>query len=165
MIDELWAAIEGYPDYAVSNYGQVKSIRFDRLLKPRTNSYGLQRVVLYKNRVGKDFYVHHLVAAAFMDAYTPGEQVRHRSGSDKSNNHVYNLRFKSGMRMGRLVKNPIPAHIRRVMIVETGMIFRNVSDCANYINGQTSSVYRVLRGDRPSHLGYTFQYVEETFSG
>lgn len=164
MIEELWAAIEGYPDYAVSNYGQVMSLRFNRPLKPRENSYGLQRVVLYKDREPHDFYVHHLVAAAFLDEYVPGMQVRHRKDTEKNNNNVYNLRFRNGQRMGQLVKNPSPpGQMRRVMVVETGMIFRTVVDCANYIGGHPSSIYRVLRGDRPSHLGYTFQYVEENF--
>jgi hypothetical protein len=162
MIDEQWAAIEGYPDYAISNYGHVKSLRSDRILKPRENSYGLQRVVLYKDREPHDFYVHHLVAAAFLDEYQPGMQVRHRNEQKKSDNNVYNLRFRYGHRMGQLVKHPTPpGQIRRVMIIETQMIFKTVSDCANYIGGSPSSIYRVLRGDRPSHLGYTFQYVEE----
>lgn len=161
MIQELWAAIEGYPDYAISNYGEVKSIRYDRILKPRYNSYGLGRVVLYNEREGRDFYVHHLVAAAFLVEYNPGDQVHHAPGSDKSDNNVYNLRFKYGKRMGQLIKNPVPARMRRIMITETGMVFRTVLDCAEYIGGQPSSIYRVLRGERPSHLGYTFQYVEE----
>lgn len=162
MIEERWAAIEGYPDYAISNHGQVKSVRFDRILKPRHNSYGLGRVVLYREREARDFYVHHLVAAAFIDAYIPGTPVKHRDENNKSDNNVYNLKFPRGRRMGQLIKNPLPpSNVRRVMIIETGMIFRTVIDCSNYIGGQPSSIYRVLRGERPSHLGYTFQFVEE----
>lgn len=126
MIDEKWAEIEGFPDYAVSNHGRVKSVRYDRVLKPRSNSYGLNRVVLYRNLLPHDFYIHRLVAVAFeVDEYRP-------------------------------------ARVRRVMINESEMIFRTVGDCADYIGGHPSSIYRVLRGERPSHLGYTFKYVEET---
>ena len=161
MIEEQWAAIEGYPDYAVSNLGNVRSLRSDRILKPRENSYGHQRVVLYKDREPHDFYVHHLVAAAFLVEYKPGMSVHH-GNAPKNINDVYNLRFKQGQRMGQLVKNPAPpGRIRRILVVETGMIFATVLDCANYIGGHPSSIYRVLREERPSHLGYTFRYVEE----
>jgi len=161
MIEEKWAGIEGYPDYAVSNLGEIKSLRYDRILKPRPNSYGLQRVTLYKDKEPHDFYVHQLVAAAFIDGHLPGLKVRHRN-DDRSDNNVYNIKFRQGQRMGSLIRNPAEASLRRVQIVETGMIFRTVVDCANFIGGHTSSIYRVLRGERPSHLGYTFQYVEET---
>lgn len=159
MIEEQWAEIEGFPDYAVSNHGNVMSLRFNRLLKPRGNSYDLYRVTLYNNRQAKEFYVHHLVAAAFIDGYIHGKQVRHRG--DKEDNNVYNLKFAENQRLGRLIKNPPKPSFRRILIVETGNVYKSIHDCAEAINGHTSSIYRVLRGERPHHLGYTFQYVGE----
>jgi hypothetical protein len=158
MIEEQWAEIEGYPDYAVSNHGQVKSLRFNRLLKPRGNSYNLHRVTLYNDRQAREFYVHHLVAAAFIDGYIPGKQVRHRN--DNNDNHVYNLRFPEGVRLGRLIQNPPQPKERKILIVETGVVYDDIHQCAEHIGGHTSSIYRVLRGERKNHLGYTFQYVE-----
>ena len=125
MTEEKWAEIAGFPDYAVSDQGRVKSVRFDRILKPRTNSYGHHRVVLYRGTQAHDFYIHLLVSAAFRGEITP-------------------------------------PRVRRVMVNESGMVFRTIGDCAEYIGGHPSSIYRVLRGERPSHLGYTFKYVEET---
>ena len=158
MIEEQWAEIEGFPDYAVSNYGQVKSLRFNRTLTPRSNSYGLLRVTLYNNRKAKEFYVHHLVAAAFIDGYIPGKQVRHRQ--ENEDNNVYNLKFQKGQRMGRLIKDPPGPKFSRILVVETGMVFNTIHECAEKLGAQTSSIYRVLRGERPHHLGYTFKYVE-----
>lgn len=161
MIEEKWAEIAGFPDYAVSNHGRVKSLRYGTYLNPRTNSYGHQRVVLYRDKEGHERSVHRLVAEAFIDGYRPEYKVKPHDG-DHTNNNVYNLRFAKGHRLGQLVRAPRPARERRVMVIETGMIFRTVKDCANYIGGMPSSIYRVLRGDRPSHLGYTFAYVEES---
>ena len=158
MIDEQWAEIEGYPDYAVSNYGEVKSLRFNRLLTPRGNSYSLLRVTLYKDRVAREFYVHHLVAAAFIDGYVPGRQVRHRK--ENNNNHVYNLKFPEGVRLGRLNSEVPEPKFRRVLVVESGLTFHSIQDCAEHLGANPSSIYRVLRGERPHHLGYTFRYVE-----
>jgi hypothetical protein len=161
IVEEVWAEIQGFPDYAVSNHGRVMSTRFGKILTPRVNSYGSYRVVLYRDRKPYDFYVHRLVAAAFIDGYKPELQVKPRD-EDYGNSNVYNLRFSNGARMGQLVKSPPPAKLRRVMIKETGHIFGTINDCAEYIGGHVSSIYRVLRGERPSHLGYTFAYVEET---
>lgn len=161
MTDEIWAEIEGYPDYAVSNYGRVKSLRYDTILGDRPNSYGLHRVTLYRDREPKDFYVHHLVAKAFITGYIPGLRVKHHDG-DHSNNAVYNLRFRENQRMGTVVRNPPEPKNRRILVEQTGMVFRNVKECADYIGGFPSSIYRVLREERDSHLGYTFKYVEES---
>jgi hypothetical protein len=160
MIEEQWAAIEGFPDYAVSNLGRVKSLRFDKLLKPRINGYGHYRVVLYKDKEPYDVAIHRLVAAAFINGYSSELSVKPRDG-DHSNLNVYNLRFRQGQRMGQLIKNPPKIAVRRVMVIESGEIFNNVHDCAEHIGGHPSSIYRVLRGERPHHLGYTFRYVEE----
>lgn len=158
--EERWAQIEGFPHYAISSHGRVMSLRYDQELSPRPNSYGSMRVVLYRDGERHDCYVHHLVAAAFIDEYYPGIRIRH-SDEDKSNNEVFNLRFPYGRRMGQLVKNPPVPTTRRVRIVETGMVFRSVEACAGYIGGDPSSIYRVLRGDRKSHKGYSFDYLEE----
>lgn len=160
QVEEQWAAIDGFPDYAVSNHGRVRSLRYDRYLTPRANSYGHERVVIYRDKQPHEFYVHHLVAGAFISGYRPGKQIHHHD-EDSSNNNVLNLRFAQGVRLGHLVPNPAPATLRRIMIVESGMIFKSIGDCANYIGGHSSSIYRVLRGERPHHLGFTFRYVEE----
>lgn len=158
--EERWSQIDGFPDYAVSSHGRVVSLRYDQELKPRVNSYGGMRVVLYRDKVRHDYYVHHLVAAAFIDEYELGSHIRHYDGNN-SNNDVYNLRFPYGRRMGQLVKNPPRPTTRRVRIVESGMVFGSVEACARHIGGDPSSIYRVLRGDRLSHKGYTFDYLEE----
>lgn len=158
MTNEIWAVIKEFPDYAVSNLGNVMSLRYERLLSPRPNSYGHHRVVLYRDRVAFDAYVHHLVAAAFTTGYEPGMQVRHRD-NDQGNNEVTNLRFPS-RGMGQLVRDPPAPRARRVVIVGIDLTFRTVEDCAAYIGGDPSTIYRVLRGERLSHKGYTFAYVE-----
>lgn len=158
MIEEQWAEIEGFPDYAVSNLGKVRSLRFNRDLNPRSNSYGLLRVTLYNDKQAKEFYVHHLVAAAFINGYVPGRQVRHRE--EKDDNNVFNLRFAEGVRLGRLVKDPPEPKYRNVKVVQTGAVFKTVQDCAEHLGAQPSAIYRVLRGERPHHLGFTFEYIE-----
>lgn len=157
--EEVWAAVEEFPDYAVSTHGRVMNVHTHLLLRPRNNSYGYTRVALRKGGITYDIYVHHLVAKAFITGYRNGVQIRHVE--DNGNNHVANLRFRRGVRLGTLARNPTRAKSRRIRIVETGAVFLSVESCANYIEGDTSSIYRVLRGERISHKGYTFEYHYE----
>ena len=159
MDNEVWAEVEDFPDYAVSTHGRVMNVHTNLVLKPRNNSYGYSRVALRKDGRSHDIYVHHLVAKAFITGYHEGVQIRHEH--DNSDNHVNNLRFRRGARMGTLVRNPRRARTRRVRIVETGEVFLTVENLAKYIQGDASSIYRVLRGERISHKGLTFEYAYE----
>lgn len=155
---ENWVEIEGYPNYAVSNLGRVSNVKRDVLLKLRPNDEGYLRVSLsFEGRV-RDFYVHRLVAVAFFDGYDEREQVFHWD-DNKENNTVLNLRMKKRPR-GEVVRINRRQTGRQVKVLETGQVFRTARDCANYISGDYGSIYACLRGDRQSHMGYTFEYYD-----
>lgn len=79
--NEIWTDIEGYKDlYEISNMGRIKSyprikgcIYFEEQLlnqhnnKPNKNEKGYLYVNLYNDGVRKRFYVHRLVADAFIE--------------------------------------------------------------------------------------------------
>ena len=157
LVEEIWAPIDDFPDYAVSNYGQVRNIRLDHILKPRYNSYGYARVMLRRDGLSYDCLVHRLVAEAFITGYHEAAQVRHYD-EDNGNNFVNNLRFRRGVRMGQYRKEHPPVETRRVRVAETNQIFRTAGDAAEALGTDPSSIYKVLRGERRSHLGYTFEY-------
>lgn len=157
-MDEVWGEIEGFPNYAISNYGEVVNIKFGRSLKPRTNSRGYQHVVLFGEHGRKDYYIHQLVAEVFLGDFRPGAHVRHLDGK-KHNNKVTNLRLRGGTSEHYEIEY---VRGRRVRIIETGQVFINAYACANFIGGQASNIYACLRGKNHKHLGYTFEYLEET---
>lgn len=47
---EIWKTITDYPNYQVSNYGNVKNIRFNRILKCTITPYGYKVCSLGKNK-------------------------------------------------------------------------------------------------------------------
>lgn len=156
---EEWVEIEGYPNYAVSNYGLVVNVKRNVLLKPRPNDEGYLRVSLsFEGRV-RDFYVHRLVAGAFFEGYDPREQIVHWD-DDRENNSITNLRMRKRPRGDIPESRTRKQTGRRVEIVETGEVFRTARDCANYVSGDYGSVYACLRGDRNSHMGYTYKYYD-----
>ena len=90
---EEWRTIEGYENYAVSSYGNVKNIKTDYQLKTRINKHtGYVQVDVRKDGKAKTFNVHRLVALAFLDNPTNLPEVNHKD-EVKTNNHVSNLEW------------------------------------------------------------------------
>lgn len=165
LVSETWVEVEGYPSYAVSNYGRVMNVHTEQLLSPRPNAGGYLRVRLADpdHRL-RDFYIHKLVGQAFWN-FAMEDQTIHYDG-DTQNNHATNLRLRKRARRD-FSSRPLDegeSHEykrqwgHRVRIVETAEVFRTVRDCADYIGGDYSSIYACLRGDRKSHRGYSFEY-------
>lgn len=158
--EEVWAKIPGFPNYAVSDLGRVKNIKIDRIMKLNTDPYGVKRVTLYdahgKNRCRT---VSRLVAQVFLTGYSEDQYVKHFDGNN-GNNRIKNLVYNRGRGVGQRRKNPDRPFVRRVVCVETGQTFRTAYEAARYLKLDVSNIYRVLRGDRKSHGGYTFDYVD-----
>jgi hypothetical protein len=87
-----WRDIRGYEGhYQVSNDGQVRSLKRGPRLMSQARSRGDYRQVnLYLYGRVKHFYVHRLVADAFLGPIPDGMEVNHKDG-DKDNNCVANL--------------------------------------------------------------------------
>lgn len=87
--------IENFPNYYVTNFGRVWSEHSHKFLKPtinkRTflNTYKREYVNLGKNN---RFYIHQLVAKAFIPNPNNLPEIDHING-DSLNNHVENLRW------------------------------------------------------------------------
>ena len=97
-MNEIWKDIDGYEGlYQVSNLGRVKSLNYlhtgkERNLKPGTDGSGYRFVGLYKNGKTRLFYIHRLVAKAFIPNPDGKLEVNHKD-ENKTNNCVDNLEW------------------------------------------------------------------------
>jgi hypothetical protein len=92
---EEFRDIEGYEGlYRISNQGKVYSVKRDKFLKPQKKKNGYLHVNLSKNEKQKFYYVHRLVASAFIPNPQNYKEVNHIS-EDKTDNRVENLEWMS----------------------------------------------------------------------
>lgn len=98
---EVWAPVPGYEGrYDVSADGQIMRVKNvhgatpGRLIGQDVDARGYLRVTLLGGHRGtaKGFFIHRLVAAAFLGPRPQGLQVNHKDG-DKSNNAIDNLEY------------------------------------------------------------------------
>lgn len=110
MTEELWKDIDGYEGlYQVSTLGRVRSLdvvkeqgskygkRFKffhkgRILKPWNGPSGYLTVSLHKDGVVDDYFVHRLIAIAFLENPKGYKSVSFRD-KDRTNTKLENLRW------------------------------------------------------------------------
>lgn len=89
---ELWREIEGFPNYKVSSWGRVYSIRAGKILSPEIHDKGYLRVDLYEGKKRKHAKVHRLVANAFIPKEPGKTHINHIDGNNQ-NNSISNLEW------------------------------------------------------------------------
>jgi hypothetical protein len=94
---EEWRSVVGYEaDYEVSDRGRIRAYRHGRwrtkakLLKPRQHPAGYLIISLSRGGKKKYFYLHNVIAAAFLGPKPSGYEVHHKNHV-KTDNSIANL--------------------------------------------------------------------------
>ena len=85
-----WKIIANYPNYQVSDHGDIMSLRTNKLLRHNIDKDGYHTVMLYNAGTCKRHKVHRLVAQAFISGDITGREINHKD-EDPSNNNFENL--------------------------------------------------------------------------
>lgn len=90
---EEWKVIPNYENYAVSSDGNIKSLRFKRLLKSSNSDSGYLYVNLVRNKIVKTHSVHKLVMENFGPEKPEENVVIDHIDGNKNNNSIKNLQW------------------------------------------------------------------------
>ena len=93
-MEEIYKKIDGYDNYEISNFGNVRNTDSGKVLKPCINSCGYYIVNLYKDRNCKSFYTHRLIALYFIPNPDNLPFIDHID-RNRSNNSIQNIRWIS----------------------------------------------------------------------
>jgi len=156
--DEEFRQIEEAPDYYISNKGRVLSGRYLRILKPVIER-GREQVQIYVKEKPVTFYIHRLVAKAFVPGYAKGLTVNHIDGNCR-NNTPDNLEWCTIQEnLDHAFRTGLAAHLRRpVQIIETGEIFESINATARYLGVDAAVVMDVVEGEVHSVHGFHLKY-------
>lgn len=169
--------------YLVSNLGNIKNKKTNRILKQQKTQDGYSIVSLIdKDKKKRTLRVHRLVATVFIPNPNNLPQINHKNG-DKSKNYVNNLEWCSSLENVRhMVKNNLSnfkeklheASIngkitgikqpKKVKIIHKDTkkeyTFDSCAEAARFIGATNgSSISRVANGERNICKGYYCKYI------
>lgn len=165
---ERWLPMPNNPRYQISNYGNIKSLSYnksgkEKLLKKFLTKYGYETVSIQENGKSKTKWVHRLVAELFIPNPENKPQVNHIDGN-KSNNRADNLEWATGSEnvqhyyyvlKGRTKKIPSGRKIgwqrKPVICVETGEIFPSIRSAAESIGVCDKAISQLLSNPPNRH--------------
>lgn len=173
-MEEIWKDIPNYEKYyKISNYGVIVSIprngtiMQEKVLKQYKDKYGYLKVILQKNGIKKNKYIHQLVAQTFLDNPNNCLYVNHKD-ENKSNNNVENLEWCTqkfnmnyGTRNNRISKNErikINQYDLNNNFIKTWNGFVEIKETLNI---DISGIIRCCRNQYKTSNGYMWRYAEK----
>ena len=154
--------IENYEGlYAITKDGKVYSYKRKKFLKPGLVG-GYHRVNLCKEGKKKNYYIHRLVAEAFIPNPKGLPQVNHKD-EDKSNNCVENLEWcdaKYNMNYGTRNERAAKKLSKPVYCEELDRVFDGAIQAARELGLHNSNIISCCKGKLKTTGGYHFRYAE-----
>ena len=142
---ETWRDITGYEGlYKVSNYGNVLSIKNNKILKPVDNhSYKYVHLCDIKH-IRRNKSIHRLVAEAFIPTKDKSLQINHKDGN-KANNFVDNLEWCTPAENSYHRAKVLKRNTRKVYCIETQQTFDSIQEASEYYHKPQSCLVAVLK--------------------
>lgn len=153
-MEEIYKTINNYPNYAISNLGNVKNKKTNKLLKIRIDKE-YNRVRLYNSYGAKNHSVHRLVGEHFLLNPFNKPEINHKDGN-KLNNHLSNLEWNTKSENQTHRRKILKQGVKPIKLIKDGLIysFDSISECARNLNLDGSGLSRLLNGKSKSYLGY-----------
>ena len=149
--------------YFVSEAGDVYSQKTGKFLRPQDNGHGYKFVNTCINGIKKSYYVHRLVAEAFVENPFGYKEVNHRD-ENRANNRADNLEWctsKYNKNYGTRAEKFSKSRSFPVRCVETGDEYANARAAASTTGIHHGSIAACCNGYRNTKTagGFHWQYV------
>ena len=188
---EIWKDIEGYEGYyQISNLGRVKSleryvntrwetprIEREKILKSCPDSYGYLTNILSKENVKRRYYLHQLIAKAFIPNPHNKPCVNHKD-LDRLNNNIDNLEWctksentKHGWENGAFDVEKARETLKYASLfikgkpircIELNMDFKDAKEACRILGLKSPNFIRTVanpNNDAKSAYGYTWEFI------
>lgn len=155
--------IKGYEGlYAVTSCGKVWSYRRKIFLSQRFDKDGYPRVDLYKNRKVKTFFIHRLVAEAYIPNPDNLPQINHKD-EIRTNNYISNLEWcsaKYNVNYGTRTERAMQGVKKPVRCIELDTVYESQKAAAEALGIVPTAIGRCCRGKQLTAGGYHFESVK-----
>jgi hypothetical protein len=180
-MEKKWLTVKDFPNYEVSNYGEVKNIKKGNILKNRITEKGYCSVILYNGSINKSFRVHRLILSVFDDvSYSEHCLECNHKDEDKLNNRIDNLNWltrKENMNWNNLhqrikrspykyseyrtqkVKEKLSKKIIGTSIIDNSEIYFDSINDAFKSGFNIGNISACCLGKRKKHKGYYWKFA------
>ena len=149
--NEVWVSIKDYPNYQISNLGNIKSTKCRKeVLLAKCFCRGYLIVSLHKDKKDISKRIHRLVAIHFIDNPNNKPQVNHINGI-KTDNRVENLEWvtakencKHALMIG-LMNARIRSLSKQTLDLYTGIVFDSLKIACKSLNLNYNKEYYKIR--------------------
>lgn len=155
---EKYIVINEFNNYAVSNFGNIKNIKKNKLLTLNLNLNGYYTYTFCQNGIKKTFEIHRLVALYFIKNPNNYPYVNHIDG-DKGNNRAENLEwsFKSQNEINvKFQEKPILAEN---ILNKERIAFKSISEASAFLGINANAISKVLHKKRNKTHNYKFYFI------
>ena len=161
--NEIFKVIKENENYAISNYGRIKSLKRNKILTNKTTG-NYNHIILFKDNKKKNYLIHRLVAEAFIPNIENLPQINHKD-ENKRNNCVDNLEWCSSSyninygNRKRKVINAVKKSINQYSI--DGEFIKKwevMNDAIRFYNNK--HITDVCKGRRKVASGFIWKYCD-----
>lgn len=167
MVVENWQQIKYFPNYQVSDLGNVKNKTTNKNIAKWRKSNGYLQVTLHSNGIKKNVYIHRLVAEAFIPNPDNLTDVNHKD-ENKTNNTVNNLEWMTHLNncnygnRGKKISSSLSKPVVQMSL--SGKLIRKFPSLisVNKAGFGFGNVANVCLGTKEEAYGFKWKYERRT---